>query len=133
MLVRSPVSTYCRLLFWFDFTLTKFSCVCFLDREAYKLEQLQDKLEELEGRWMSEMTKFRAYQRRIDHKNSEYATLLKEEARMTAGAKQIQDDTERVLVDIEFLEKKEQMLINKVIFSNVFSLKPQDYLVQNSI
>ena len=84
------------------------------DRDANKLEQLNDEYETLCTKYLEEMETLRAYQSKLDVLLGELHQLIKEEGRMAQIRKHSLHETETLVTQMETLVAREQQLVERV-------------------
>lgn len=85
------------------------------DREAMKLEKLMYQHDQVRAEYLEEMGTLRSYQIQIDKLSAELNELIRDEGKMQQQRKNSMSETESMLMNMETLLAKEQVLLEKVI------------------
>jgi hypothetical protein len=84
------------------------------DREAQKLEQLQDMHGNLCNKYMESMEILNMFEGKIDKLNSELGELVREETKLTTQKKNYIHDTEKLMTQMESLLTREHIMLDRV-------------------
>jgi len=84
------------------------------DREAQKLEQLQDMHDNLCNKHMEGLDSYRTFQSKIDKYNLDLNNLIRDEGKLSVQKKNCIRETERLMAQMEALLTREQIMLDRV-------------------